>query len=110
MREALGGLPESIDTVAVHAPFHNALMTHRNRSGGRHAFTLAYKSGEDTVLRFNAHLAVCGEHKNVTIQCDAPYIESLPIKMVLEQKGEGGRDHREGDRKYLVMIMRVWRR
>ncbi|MCJ1287331.1 hypothetical protein MMC26_006679 [Xylographa opegraphella] len=90
MREALGGLPERVDAVAVHPPFYNALMTYRNRGGGGEAFAVVYESGVDEVPRFDAHVAVYGERKSVEIRYDTPYVKGLPIVVVVEEKGEGG--------------------
>ncbi|MCJ1405123.1 hypothetical protein MMC11_008349 [Xylographa trunciseda] len=90
MREALGGLPERVDAVAVHAPFYNALMTYRNRGGGGEAYAVVYESGVDDVPRFDAHVAVYGEKKSVEIRYDTPYVKGLPIVVVVEEKGEGG--------------------
>ncbi|MCJ1431590.1 hypothetical protein MMC27_000945 [Xylographa pallens] len=90
MREALGGLPERVDAVAVHPPFYNALMTYRNRGGAKEAFAVVYESGVDDVPRFDAHVAVYGERKSVEIRYDTPFVKGLPIVVVVEEKGEGG--------------------
>ena len=90
MRETLGGLPERVDAVAVHPPFYNALMTYRNRRGGKEAFAVMYESGVDDVPRFEAHVAVYGEKKSVEIRYDTPYVKGLPVVVVVEEKGEGG--------------------
>ncbi|MCJ1390994.1 hypothetical protein MMC18_003855 [Xylographa bjoerkii] len=90
MREALGGLPERVEAVAVHPPFYNALMTYRNRSAGKEAYAVVYESGVDDVPRFDAHVAVYGEKKSVEIRYDTPYVKGLPIVVVVEEKGEGG--------------------
>ena len=70
MREALGGLPESISGVSVNEPFYSAIFNYRNRDGS--SFAVTYESGIDQVPRFDAHLAIYGETKTVSIQYDTP--------------------------------------
>src|SRR5271156_3827850 len=65
MREALGGLPESVAGVSVNEPFYSAIFNYRNRDGSPYAVT--YETGKDKVGRFDAHLAVYGEVKTVSI-------------------------------------------
>jgi len=68
MREALGGLPESVAGVSVNEPFYSAIFNYRNRDGSPYAVT--YETGRDKVGRFDAHLAVYGENKTVSIYYD----------------------------------------
>ena len=70
MREALGGLPESVAGVSVNEPFYSAIFNYKNRD--RSPFAVTYESGIDLVPRFDAHLAVYGERKTVSIQYDTP--------------------------------------
>jgi predicted dehydrogenase len=70
MREALGGLPVSVAGVSVNEPFYSAIFNYRNRDGSPYAVT--YESGIDLVPRFDAHLAVYGEKKTVSIHYDTP--------------------------------------
>jgi predicted dehydrogenase len=70
MRETLGGLPVSVAGVSVNEPFYSAIFNYRNRDGSSYAVT--YESGIDLVPRFDAHLAVYGEKKTVSIQYDTP--------------------------------------
>jgi hypothetical protein len=70
MREALGGLPESVAGVSVNEPFYSAIFNYRNRDGSPYAVT--YETGIDKVGRFDAHLAVYGEDKTVSIHYDTP--------------------------------------
>lgn len=88
MREALGGLPESIGGVSVHDPFYSAIFNYRNEDGS--SFAVTYESGIDNVPRFDAHLAVYGQDKTVSILYDTPYIKGLPIKVRVDEKNEHG--------------------
>jgi predicted dehydrogenase len=88
MREALG-FPESVAGVSVNHPFYSAIFNHRNRGGNGEAFAVTYESGIDAVARFDAHLAVYGEHKTVSIQYDTPYVKGLPIKVRVDEMVNG---------------------
>jgi Oxidoreductase family, NAD-binding Rossmann fold len=70
MREALGGLPVSVAGVSVNEPFYSAIFNYRNKDGS--PFAVTYESGIDLVPRFDAHLAVYGERKTVSIHYDTP--------------------------------------
>jgi predicted dehydrogenase len=70
MREALGGMPESVAGISVNEPFYSAIFNYRNRDGSPYAVT--YETGRDMVGRFDAHLAVYGKDKTVSIQYDTP--------------------------------------
>jgi predicted dehydrogenase len=83
MREALGGLPFAIGGVSLHDPFYSAIFHYRNKDGS--PFAVTYESGIDNVPRFDAHLAVYGQDKTVSIQYDTPYIKGLPIKVRVEE-------------------------
>lgn len=88
MREALGGLPDSIAGVSVNEPFYSAIFNYRNKDGS--PFAVTYESGIDNVPRFDAHLAIYGEDKTVNIQYDTPYIKGLPIKVRVDEMNEHG--------------------
>jgi predicted dehydrogenase len=88
MREALGGLPESIGGVSVNEPFYTAIFNYRNKDGS--PFAVTYESGIDNVPRFDAHLAVYGENKTVRIQYDTPYVKGLPTKVFVDEMNEHG--------------------
>jgi len=83
MREALGGLPFSIAGVSLNHPFYSAIFHYRNKDGS--PFAVTYESGIDNVARFDAHFAVYGLNKTVSIQYDTPYIKGLPIKVRVEE-------------------------
>lgn len=80
MRETLG-FPESVAGVSVNYPFYSAIFNYRNANGDGEPFAVTYESGIDAVPRFDAHLAVYGEMKTVSIQYDTPYVKGLPIKV-----------------------------
>ena len=88
MREALGGLPESIGAVSINDPFYSAVFNYRNSDGL--PFAVTYESGIDNVPRFDAHLAVYSMDKPVSIQYDTPYIKGLPIKVRVDEMNEHG--------------------
>ena len=65
MRETLG-LPEEIVGVSVNNPFYSSIMSFRNKDGS--SFSVTYESGIDEVPVFDAHLAIYGARKRVSIQ------------------------------------------
>lgn len=65
MREALG-FPERVAGVSANEPFYSAILDYRNKDGSRYSVT--YESGIDEVPLFDAHLAVYGAKKRVTIK------------------------------------------
>lgn len=69
MRETLG-MPESVHGVSVNDPFYSAIFSMRNKSG--EPFAVTYESAFDAIPVFDAHLAVYGEHKRVSIEYDSP--------------------------------------
>jgi predicted dehydrogenase len=88
MREALGGLPFAIGGVSLNDPFYSAIFHYRNKDGS--PFAVTYESGIDNVPRFDAHLAVYGQDKTVSIQYDTPYIKGLPINVRVEETDGNG--------------------
>lgn len=87
MREALG-FPEAVVGVTVNEPFYSAMFKCRNKTG--EPFYVTYESGIDGVPEFDAHLAVYGEKKRVSIQYDSPYVKGLPIKVKVQELNEAG--------------------
>lgn len=87
MREALG-FPEAVIGVTVNDPFYSAMFRCRNKTG--EPFYITYESGIDCVPEFDAHLAVYGEKKRVSIQYDSPYVKGLPIKVKVQELNEAG--------------------
>ena len=65
MREVLG-FPEQVIGVSANDPFYSAIMTFRNQDGSTYSTT--YESGIDGVPVFDAHIAVYGASKRVTIK------------------------------------------
>lgn len=69
MREVLG-FPESVVGVTANEPFYSALFGFRNQDGT--PFSVTYESGIDEVPVFDAHMAVYGAKKRVTIKVWPP--------------------------------------
>lgn len=96
MREALGGWGgvRSIEGVSVNDPFYSAIFTFPASSAPSTAegdkFSVTYESGIDTIPDFDAHLAIYGSNKRVSIQYDSPYVKGLPIKVRVEEVNEYG--------------------
>jgi predicted dehydrogenase len=90
MREALG-FPEEVTAVTVNEPFYSAIFKLRNKSDAKDPFYVTYESGIDGVPEFDAHLAVYGENKRVTIFYDSPYIKSQkPVMVRVQEVNEAG--------------------
>jgi predicted dehydrogenase len=87
LRETLG-FPESVGGVSANEPFYSAILHYRNSTG--EPFAVTYESGIDGVPEFDAHLAVYGEKKRVTIQYPSPYVKGLPIKVIVNEVNENG--------------------
>ncbi|KAJ5216218.1 uncharacterized protein N7498_002625 [Penicillium cinerascens] len=87
MREVLG-FPEDVVAVSCNDPFYTAMMTFRNADGS--TFSTTYESGIDQVPMFDAHMAVYGAKKRVTIKYDSPYVKGLPIYVEVDEVNERG--------------------
>lgn len=87
MREVLG-FPTSVAGVSVNDPFYSAIFNYRNKTG--EPFAVTYESGIDQVPEFDAHLAVYGEKKRVSIKYDSPYVKGLPIKVTVQELNASG--------------------
>ncbi|KAK6407659.1 hypothetical protein LTR95_018520 [Oleoguttula sp. CCFEE 5521] len=87
MREALG-VPESVGGISVNEPFYSAIFNYRNKTG--EPFAVTYESGIDSVPDFDAHLAVYGEHKRVSIKYDTPFVKGLAIKVNVHEVNDNG--------------------
>ncbi|KAF2494852.1 NAD(P)-binding protein [Lophium mytilinum] len=87
LRETLG-FPESVAGVSVNEPFYSAIFNYKNKSG--EPFAVTYESGIDGVPNFDAHLAVYGEKKRVSIQYPSPYVKGLPIIVKVDELNEHG--------------------
>lgn len=48
-------------------------------------FVVAYETGVDEQLRFDAHLEVFGDTASLKVQYDTPYVRHLPTTLVLEE-------------------------
>ncbi|KAI1331038.1 myo-inositol 2-dehydrogenase [Xylariaceae sp. FL0255] len=87
LRESLG-FPEKISSVSANEPFYTAMMDFKNKDGSPYSVT--YESGIDAVPAFDAHLAVYGEKKRVTIKYSSPYVKGLPITVEVDEVNEQG--------------------
>lgn len=87
MREALG-FPDSVSAVSTHHPFYSAMFEYHDANNNPYA--VSYETGLDSLLRFDAHIAVYGETKTVTITYDTPYIKALPITVKVDEINDNG--------------------
>ncbi|KAF9880258.1 myo-inositol 2-dehydrogenase [Colletotrichum karsti] len=95
MREALGGLPESVLASTDNARWYTAMFDYRNGTGPEDRFTCLYEMGIDSVPRFDSHVAVFGENKSVTICYDTPFVKGLGITVEIDELNEHGeKSHR----------------
>lgn len=91
MRETLG-YPDGVSCVSVNEPFYSAIFQYKNEGadGEDRSFKLMYEAGLDAVPRCDAHLAVYGAQKTVSIHFDSPYGRGHPVRVVVEEMDETG--------------------
>jgi predicted dehydrogenase len=63
-------------------------------------FVVTYETGVDEQLRFDAHIEVYGEHAQLRVQYDTPYVRHFPTLLVTEET-RGDALHREVTRPHL---------
>ena len=81
MRELLG-MPKRVIAAHQAGIFLNVLFEYEN-------FTASFETGIDHNRRFDAHIQVYGETKDIRVQYDTGYIRQLPTRLFLnETKGE----------------------
>src|SRR6266446_10542203 len=81
MRELLG-MPRRVIAAQQWGSFLTALFEYEN-------FTVSFETGIDHNRRFDAHIQVYGESKEIRVQYDTPYIRQLPTRLFLtETQGE----------------------
>ncbi len=81
MRELLG-MPKGVIAARQWGVFLTALFDYES-------FTVTFETGIDHNRRFDAHIAVYGESKEIRVQYDTPYIRHLPTRLFInETKGE----------------------
>jgi predicted dehydrogenase len=81
MREFLG-MPRSVIAARQAGIFLTALFDYES-------FTVTFETGTDHNRRFDAHLTVYGETKEIRVQYDTPYIRQLPTRLFInETQGE----------------------
>ena len=81
MRELLG-MPKGVIAARQWGVFLTALFDYES-------FTVTFETGIDHNRRFDAHIMVYGESKEIRVQYDTPYIRHLPTRLFInETKGE----------------------
>jgi predicted dehydrogenase len=81
MRELLG-MPRRIIAAQQWGTFLSALFEYES-------FTVSFETGIDHNRRFDAHIQVYGETKEIRVQYNTPYIRQLPTRLfVTETQGE----------------------
>jgi len=81
MRELLG-MPIRVIAARQWGSFLTALFEYES-------FTVTFETGIDHNRRFDAHIQVYGENKEIRVQFDTPYIRQLPTRLFLtETRGE----------------------
>lgn len=81
MREMLG-MPERVIAARQHGKFLTVLFEYNN-------FSALYEVGVDHNRRFDAHITVYGDTKEIRVQYDTPYIRHLPTRLFInETQGE----------------------
>ena len=81
MRELLG-MPRGVVAARQHGSFLTALFDYEN-------YTVSFETGIDHNRRFDAHIQVYGDAKEIRVQYDTPYIRQLPTQLFLtETQGE----------------------
>jgi predicted dehydrogenase len=81
MRELLG-MPKRVIAARQWGIFLTALFDYES-------FTVTFETGIDHNRRFDAHIAVYGQSKEIRVQYDTPYIRHLPTQLFInETKGE----------------------
>jgi predicted dehydrogenase len=81
LRELLG-MPRRVIAARHCGSFLTALFEYAS-------FTVTYETGIDHNRRFDAHIQVYGQTKEIRVQYDTPYIRHLPTQLFLtETQGE----------------------
>ncbi|KAF7161783.1 hypothetical protein CNMCM5623_007248 [Aspergillus felis] len=90
MRDTLGA-PDTISTISVNDPFYSAIFHYTDTAArGGHPFTLVYETGTDSVPRCDAHLAIYGRTKTVSIYYELPYARDQLLRVVVEEMDDQG--------------------
>lgn len=77
MRELLG-MPRGVFAARQWGSFLTALFEYDG-------YTVSFETGIDHNLRFDAHIQVYGETKEIRVQYDTPYIRQLPARLFLTE-------------------------
>lgn len=89
IRESLG-FPDAVSNISIIEPFYSAMFHYTDASrGAEHPFTLVYEAGVDGVPRCDAHLAVYGAKKTVSIEYDFSGVgvagDDVAVRVVVEE-------------------------
>src|SRR6266487_1418846 len=87
MRELLG-MPKRVIAARQWGSFLTALFEYEN-------FTVSFETGIDHNRRFDAHLTVYSETKEIRVQYDTPYIRQLPTRLFLTETQGDAYEERE---------------
>jgi predicted dehydrogenase len=87
MRELLG-MPRRVIAARQWDSFLTALFAYES-------FTVSFETGIDHNLRFDAHIQVYGETKEIRVQYDTPYIRQLPTRLFINETLGGVFEERE---------------
>ena len=77
MRELLG-MPKGVVAAQQHGSFLTALFDYES-------YTVSFETGIDHNRRFDAHIQVYGDAKEIRVQYDTPYIRQLPTRLFLTE-------------------------
>ncbi len=80
MRELLG-MPKGVVAARQWGLFLTALFDYGD-------YTVTFETGIDHNRRFDAHIAVYGETKEIRLQYDTPYIRQLPTRLFINETQE----------------------
>ncbi|PYI03364.1 hypothetical protein BO78DRAFT_471979 [Aspergillus sclerotiicarbonarius CBS 121057] len=89
MRDTLG-YPDAVSSISVNEPYYSAVFHYYSGGRGAHPFTLMYETGTDAVPRCDAHLAIYGDTKTVSVHYGLPYGRAQGVRVVVETAGENG--------------------
>ena len=77
MRELLG-MPKRVIAARQCGSFLTALFDYES-------FTVTFETGIDHNCRFDAHIMIYGETKEIRVQYDTPFLRQLPTRLFLTE-------------------------
>ncbi|MBM7571664.1 Gfo/Idh/MocA family protein [Aquibacillus albus] len=83
MREIIG-VPNRVASASQWngGRFINAVFQYDN-------FYASFETGVDNIIRFDAHIEVFGQNKQIKVQYDNPYIRHLPTNLIIKETIDG---------------------